>query len=101
MREYIHLLYAGIRRRFDRTANACFKDAADLHAQLEEYGPAISRYEQVAEHSLSSALTKYSVKEYWLRAGLCALANSVRVFDQHNYFDTEVRYRILSQRSEI
>jgi len=56
------------------TANACFKDAADLHADLEEYQQAISRYEQVADHSLGSALTKYSVKEYWLRSGLCALA---------------------------
>jgi len=56
------------------TANACFKDAADLHADLEQYPQAIARYEQVADHSLSSALTKYSVKEYWLRAGLCALA---------------------------
>jgi alpha-soluble NSF attachment protein len=56
------------------TANACYKDAADLHADLEEYPQAISRYEMVADHSLGSALTKYSVKEYWLRAGLCALA---------------------------
>ncbi|KAH9982673.1 vesicular-fusion protein SEC17 [Lactifluus volemus] len=56
------------------TANACFKDAADLHAELEEYQIAISRYDQVANHSLTSALTKYSVKDYWLRALLCALA---------------------------
>jgi alpha-soluble NSF attachment protein len=56
------------------TANACYKDAADLHADLEEYPQAIQRYEQVADHSLTSALTKYSVKEYWLRSGLCALA---------------------------
>ncbi|KAL0951252.1 hypothetical protein HGRIS_007970 [Hohenbuehelia grisea] len=56
------------------TANACYKDAADLHADLDEYPQAIQRYEQVADHSLSSALTKYSVKEYWLRALLCALA---------------------------
>ncbi|KAF8640484.1 hypothetical protein AX17_000147 [Amanita inopinata Kibby_2008] len=56
------------------TANACYKDAADLHAELEEYPQAIARYEQVADHSLTSALTRYSVKEYWLRAGLCALA---------------------------
>lgn len=55
-------------------ANACFKDAADLHAELEEYPQAIQRYEQVADQSLTSALTKYSVKEYWLRACLCALA---------------------------
>ncbi|KAF7436769.1 vesicular-fusion protein S17 [Pleurotus ostreatus] len=56
------------------TANACYKDAADLHADLNEYQQAIARYELVADHSLGSALTKYSVKEYWLRAGLCALA---------------------------
>lgn len=56
------------------TANGCFKDAADLHAQLGQFTEAIRRYEQVADHSLSSSLTKYSVKEYWLRAGLCALA---------------------------
>ncbi|KAF9229237.1 TPR-like protein [Gyrodon lividus] len=56
------------------TANACFKDAADIHAELEQYPQAIQRYEQVADHSLTSALTKYSVKEYWLRACLCALA---------------------------
>ena len=61
-----------------RTANACYKDAADLHAELENYPQAIARYEQVANGSLSSALTKYSVKEYWLRASLCALAMGVR-----------------------
>lgn len=59
------------------TANACFKDAADLHAELENYPQAIARYEQVADQSLTSALTKYSVKEYWLRASLCALALGV------------------------
>ncbi|KAF9457055.1 vesicular-fusion protein SEC17 [Collybia nuda] len=56
------------------TANACYKDAADLHADLDEYPQAIARYEQVADHSLASTLTKYSVKEYWLKASLCALA---------------------------
>jgi len=58
------------------TANACYKDAADLHAELDEFPQAIALYEKVADHSLTSALTKYSVKEYWLRAGLCALANN-------------------------
>ncbi|KAF8741701.1 ICE2, partial [Rhizoctonia solani] len=56
------------------TANACYKDAADLHAELGNYGHAIALYQKVADHSMTSALTKYSVKEYWLRAGLCALA---------------------------
>jgi hypothetical protein len=61
----------------NRTANACFKDAADLHAELEQYPQAIARYEQVADYSLNSPLTKYSVKEYWLKASLCALAMGV------------------------
>ena len=71
-----HLTYQFIRS----TANACFKDAADLHADLEEYAQAIARYEQVANYSLGSPLTKYSVKEYWLRAGLCALALEASIF---------------------
>lgn len=62
-----------------RTANACYKDAADLHAEIDEFPQAIARYEQVADHSLTSALTKYSVKEYWLKAGLCALAMNVSI----------------------
>ena len=62
-----------------RTANACWKDAADLHAEIEQFPQAIARYEQVANGSLNSALTKYSVKEYWLRSGLCALAMGVRI----------------------
>ena len=60
-----------------RTANACYKDAADLHAELGQYPQAISRYNQIADHALTSALTKYNVKEYWLRSGLCALAMTV------------------------
>ena len=67
-----------------RTANACFKDAADLHADLEEYPQAIARYEQVADHSLTSSLTKYSVKEYWLRAALCALAMKASIQSCHS-----------------
>jgi len=66
------------------TANACFKDAADLHAELDEFPAAILRYEKVADHSLTSPLTKYSVKEYWLRAGLCALANNDTVTARRN-----------------
>ena len=59
------------------TADACFKDAADLHAELEEYPRAIALYDKVASHSLTSALTKYSVKDYWLKSLLCVLASTV------------------------
>ncbi|KAL5495409.1 SEC17 [Sanghuangporus weigelae] len=65
-------------------ANGCFKDAADLHAQIDQFPQAIARYEQVADQSLQSNLTKYSVKEYWLRSGLCALANTDSVTARRN-----------------
>jgi len=66
------------------TANACFKDAADLHAELEEYQIAVARYDQVASQSLGSALTKYSVKDYWLKALLCVLASADYVSARRN-----------------
>ncbi|KDQ16723.1 hypothetical protein BOTBODRAFT_172831 [Botryobasidium botryosum FD-172 SS1] len=66
------------------TANACFKDAADLHADLDHFPVAIELYERVANYSLTSALTKYSVKDYWLRAGLCALATQDTVTARRN-----------------
>ncbi len=34
-------------------------------------------YQTVADWSLTSALTKYSVKEYWLRAAMCSMAMGV------------------------
>jgi len=66
------------------TANACFKDAADLLAELDRFQEAIRYYEQVANYSLNSALTKYSVKEYWLRSGLCTLAAQDSVTARRN-----------------
>ncbi|OJA17616.1 hypothetical protein AZE42_01198 [Rhizopogon vesiculosus] len=56
------------------TASACRKSAADLCAQVEDYRGAIQLYDMVANYALKSNLTKYSVKDYWLRSGLCALA---------------------------
>lgn len=84
-----------------RTANACYKDAADLHADLKEYPQAIARYEQVADGSLNSALTKYSVKEYWLRACLCALAMGVSVYALRIRLCLSLSYRTLSPPSEV
>ena len=60
-----------------RTSNTCYKDAADLAAEIGDYPRAIALYDEVAEGSLSSPLTKFSVKEYWLRLCLCCLANCV------------------------
>jgi len=66
------------------TANACYKDAADLFAELDRFQEAIALYDKVADYSIGSALTKYSVKEYWLRSGLCALAAQDTVTARRN-----------------
>lgn len=56
------------------TASACYKDVADIAAQLEQYKRAISNYDKVIKQSLESPLTRFSVKEYFFKAGLCWLA---------------------------
>ena len=61
----------------DRTATSCRRDAADLYAELGDYTAAIERYRKVAESYMDSPLTRFGVREIWLRQGLCALAMGV------------------------
>lgn len=56
-------------------ANGCLLKVAQIAAQLEKYEKAIEIYEQVAKNSLENNLLKWSVKEYYLKAGLCLLAS--------------------------
>jgi len=56
-------------------ANACLLKVAQFSAQLEKYEKAIEIFEKVAKQSLESNLLKWSVKEYFLKAGLCHLAS--------------------------
>ncbi|CAD6584013.1 MAG: vesicular-fusion protein S17 [Tremellales sp. Tagirdzhanova-0007] len=56
------------------TANQCYQQAAELSADLQDFPRSMELYQIVADWSLTSALTKYSVKEYWLRAALCSMA---------------------------
>ncbi|GAA5889004.1 hypothetical protein JCM8208_007741 [Rhodotorula glutinis] len=56
------------------SANACYKEAAELAGTLGQYPRAVSLFERVASQSLGSALTRYGVKEHYLKAGLCWLA---------------------------
>jgi len=56
------------------SANQCLLKVALFSAQLERYDKAIELYEQVAIASIDNNLLKWSVKEYFLRAGLCHLA---------------------------
>jgi len=52
---------------------------ADIAALVGQYPRAIDRYEAVARASLNSNLTKWSVKDYFFKAGACYLANKVRI----------------------
>jgi alpha-soluble NSF attachment protein len=54
-------------------ANQCWVKAASYAAQLEQYDKAIEKFEHVAAASLDNNLTKFSVKQYYLQAGLCHL----------------------------
>ncbi|KAG1449981.1 hypothetical protein G6F56_008480 [Rhizopus delemar] len=56
--------------------NKCLLKVAHFDAQLEEYNLAIEHFEQVATDSIDNSLTKWSNKEYYLKAGLCSLCTS-------------------------
>jgi alpha-soluble NSF attachment protein len=48
---------------------------ADLAAVEGDYYKAIEHYEKVSASSVSNNLMKWSVKDYFLKGGLCHLAN--------------------------
>eukprot|EP00019_Armaparvus_languidus_P002547 CAMPEP_0168593568 /NCGR_PEP_ID=MMETSP0420-20121227/8388_1 /TAXON_ID=498008 /ORGANISM="Pessonella sp." /LENGTH=299 /DNA_ID=CAMNT_0008629737 /DNA_START=14 /DNA_END=913 /DNA_ORIENTATION=+ len=56
-------------------ANGCLLKIALFSAQLEKFDDAIEIYEKVASKSIDNNLLKWSVKDYFFRAGLCHLAN--------------------------
>jgi alpha-soluble NSF attachment protein len=58
-------------------ANKAKLKMGDLAALAGQYTRAIEAYEQVALASLNSNLTKWSVKDYYLKSGACFLANKV------------------------
>jgi alpha-soluble NSF attachment protein len=55
-------------------ANKLWLKVADMAAIDGDYYKAIEQYEKVATASLNNNLMRYSVKEYFLKAGLCHLA---------------------------
>ncbi|KAJ1884692.1 vesicular-fusion protein S17, partial [Kickxella alabastrina] len=55
-------------------ANGCQLKVATFAAQLEMYDRAIKIFDTIAEGSLDNQLTKWSVKDYFLKAELCRLA---------------------------
>ncbi|RUS29664.1 soluble NSF attachment protein-like protein, partial [Jimgerdemannia flammicorona] len=55
-------------------ANNCLLKVAHFQAQLENYQKAIEVFESVAESCIDDRLTRYSTKEYFLKAGLCVMS---------------------------
>jgi len=56
------------------SANGCLLKVAHFAASLQNFHRAVELFEQVANASISNNLLKWSVKEYFLKAGLCHLA---------------------------
>eukprot|EP01123_Difflugia_compressa_P014522 TRINITY_DN760_c0_g1_i3.p1 TRINITY_DN760_c0_g1~~TRINITY_DN760_c0_g1_i3.p1 ORF type:complete len:184 (-),score=36.98 TRINITY_DN760_c0_g1_i3:88-558(-) len=56
------------------SANNCLLKVAQFAASLLNFHRAFELFEQVANASISNNLLKWSVKEYFLKAGLCHLA---------------------------
>lgn len=55
-------------------ANKLWLKVADIAALESDYYKAITNYDRVATSSVSNNLMKWSVKDYFLKAGLCHLA---------------------------
>jgi len=56
------------------SANSCLLKVAHFAASLQNFHRAFELFEQVANASVSNNLLKWSVKEYFLKAGMCHLA---------------------------
>ncbi|KAK9457899.1 soluble NSF attachment protein [Dipodascopsis uninucleata] len=59
----------------DSLANKAWLKVAEIAALQEDYTRAIVKFEQVARSSLGNNLTKWSLKEYFFKAGICHIAN--------------------------
>lgn len=55
-------------------ANKLYLKVADLAALEGDYRRAIEKFESVAKSSLNNNLMRWSVKDYFLKAGICYLA---------------------------
>jgi alpha-soluble NSF attachment protein len=55
-------------------ANQCLLKVAHFAATLQNFARAVELFEQIASTSVNNNLLKWSAKEYFLKAGLCHLA---------------------------
>ncbi|KAI9144307.1 soluble NSF attachment protein [Paraphysoderma sedebokerense] len=58
-------------------ANGALLKVATFAAQLEQYDKAIEVFEKIAAGSVDNQLAKWSLKDYFLKAGLCHMAAGV------------------------
>lgn len=73
-------------------ANKLYLKVGDLAALEGDYPRAVEKFERVAKSSIESNLMKWSVKEYFLKAGICRLAvgdtiATRRALDQYRELD--------------
>ncbi|KAI9341646.1 soluble NSF attachment protein [Obelidium mucronatum] len=54
-------------------ADACILKAATFAGQLEDFEAAVSGFEEVASRCVDNKLTKWSMKEYFFKSGICLL----------------------------
>jgi len=57
------------------SANSCLLKVAHFAGSLQNFHRAVELFEQVANASVSNNLLRWSVKEYFLKAGMCHLAD--------------------------
>ncbi|KAM3418431.1 hypothetical protein BST61_g4419 [Cercospora zeina] len=63
----------------EQLANKLYLKLADIAALNGDYLKAISNYERISKSAINNNLMKWSVKEYFLKAGICHLANNDNV----------------------
>lgn len=73
-------------------ANKLYLKVADLAALEGDYQNSIAKFESVAKSSLNNNLMKWSVKDYFLKAGICHLASgdmvaTKRALEQYRELD--------------
>lgn len=86
-------------------ANQCLLKVASFSALLDRYDKAIELYEKIAVSSIDNNLLKWSVKDYFLRAGLCYIASgdlvaTRRALDRYQdmdvTFSSQREYKLLA-----
>ncbi|KAL6073501.1 NAPA [Balamuthia mandrillaris] len=65
-------------------ANGCLLKVATFSAELERYAVAVEILEKIAESCIDNKLLKWSVKDYYLKAGICLLCMGVCCFHFQN-----------------